>query len=391
VTPGAPRRAGLAARLGLASAAALAGLGLGELALRVADLPKSGPFLQEFYGERFKLMAYDANPSGALDLDLADASLRKTLAGRLADPDEFEASWRDTPFAVSFEFNSQGFREKKLVPKPAGVFRVAVVGDSFTAGHGLPEALAYPRLLEARLQRRAEHGAGAFPLERTVEVLNLGRGNTDLPAIARSADFALRHLAPDVLVYGYFMNDALPDRGAAAASPVHDMLDAGWVAASQSKTRIRIGQSARGPSRIVDLVRRFRADRDVTSATIAWYQGLHEPKAWAATLARIEAMARSARETSARFVLLLLPLPFEIARSPFAAAHAAMASAATGAGIEVVDALPALAAHSDDDLRLHPRDRHPSPLYTRVVAERLAEALGPPGAEAGPGRERSPR
>lgn len=392
------------ARIALAFAAALVGLALGELGLRLGDLPHSGPFLQEFRGERFKLMGYDSNPSGAFDLDLRDPALRERLTERLANREEFLAHWQETPWAVSFELNSQGFRERKLLPKSPGTKRVAVVGDSFTVGHGLPNALVYPRLLESRLQRAFEHDRGSEhlnPASTSVEVLNLGRGNTDLPAIARSAEFALRHLAPDVLVYGYFMNDPVPTLQHETAAPIHDMLDAGWVSFEQSPSMTRIGQSERGRSRVVDLVKRFFADRSVTTSTIAWYQRLHEPAAWQPTLDRIVAISQAARAQKARFILLLLPLPFEVANSPFAEAHRQMRESASRAGIEVVDALPALALHPDDALRLHPRDRHPSPLYTRTVAELLAptviEALAsrdPVDADVdvdapGPGRERS--
>jgi hypothetical protein len=216
-----------------------------------------------------------------------------------------------------------------------------------------------------------------------------------------------------VLVYGYFLNDPVPTLERAQGSPIHDMLDAGWVSVGGSKSMTRIGESVRGPSRVVDLLKRFVADRNVTDTTIAWYRRLHEPEAWTPTRKRIEAMAKVSRSKGARFVLLLLPLPYEIAHSPFAEAHRAMREAAEASGIEVVDALPALAEFSDDDLRLHPRDRHPSPTYTRVVAELLAEVLSdglaedlpddstdalpvaPPDADAvgppGDGRARSPR
>lgn len=384
---GTPRALRFARALLVFSATGI-GVGLAELALRLAGLPHAGPFLQEFRGDRYKLMCYDSNPTGALDLELGDADLRRRLAGRLRDPEEFEASWVATPHCAAFEYGSQGFREKKLEPKRPGTTRIVVVGDSFTVGHGLPNALAYPRLLEARLQRRFEHGSGASPLGASVEVLNLGRGNTDLPAIARSADFALRHLDPDVLVYGYFMNDPVPTIERAPDTPVHDMLDAGWISLDQSPTRLRIGGRPQGPSRVVDLVARFVSDRRVTEATIAWYRRLHEPETWRPARDRIAAMAAGARSKGARFVLLLLPLPFEIDDSPFAASHAAMKSACESLGIEVVDALPALARYTDDALRLHPRDRHPSPLYTRVVAELLDEVLasGPAaGGEAGAG------
>lgn len=383
----------LLARVALALAATVVGLGAGELVLRLADLPNVGPFLQEFRGERFKLMAYDSNPSGAFDLDLHDEELREELALRLAEPDELRTGWAATPWAVAFELEEHGFRERPFEPKAPGTTRIAIVGDSFTVGHGLPNALAYPRLLEARLQRTLEHERVEPSVARSVEVLNLGRGNTDLPEIVRSADFALTRLEPDVLVYGYFLNDPVASLEREQGSPIHDMLDAGWVAVEGSRSMIRIGEAKRGPSRVLDLVGRFVADRRVTEATIAWYQRLHEPEAWAPTRKRIEAMAKVCRSQGVRFVLLLLPLPYEIASSPFAEAHRAMRVAVEASGIEVVDALPALARFSDDDLRLHPRDRHPSPVYTRVVAERLAEALSaePSGEAPDAGRARSPR
>lgn len=373
---------------------ALVGLAVGESGLRILGLPKSGPFLQEFRGPGFRLMAYDSNPSGVFELDLSDDAVRERLAARLDDPDELRARWHETPFAVAFELDRSGFRERRIGPKLPGVRRVVIVGDSFTVGHGLPEVLAYPRLLEARLQRAFEHGRttlSAGVAGSAVEVLNLGRGDTDLPAIERSAQWALRQLAPDLLIYGYFMNDPIPSAARAPESPIHDMLDAGWIDLERSPTSTRIGESVRGRFRIVDLAKRFFADRSVTNATIAWYRELHEPAAWQSTLVRISALAETARARDARFVLLLLPLPFEIADSPFAEAHRAMRAAAEAAGIEVVDALPALARHPDDALRLHPRDRHPSPLYTRVVAELLEpvalDALASPAA----GRERSGR
>lgn len=356
---------------------------LGELALYLADRPARRPFLQEFRGDRFKLMAYDSNPTGAFDLDLRDEDLRRRLAARLFDPAAFESDWSDTPYAVAFELNARGYRERLLTPKPPGVRRIVIVGDSFTAGHGLPNALAYPRLLEARLQRSADHASGSDPLASAVEVLNLGRGDTDLPAILASADFALRALTPDVLVYGYFLNDAAPSVRDAAGDPTHDMLDAGWLAAEQTASTIRIGAREPGPSRVLDLVRQLAEDRRVTTATIAWYRTLHAPDRWRPVASRLAALDRAARAQKARFILALLPLPFEIADSPFAEAHRDMVAAAEAEGIEVLDLMPTLAGEADADLRLHPRDLHPSPLYARFVAERLSEVLAP-GGESSP-------
>ena len=391
MTPLTARTAPAIARWALAIAAAFIGLLIGEIGLRLANLPQSGPFLQEFRGEGFKLMGYDSNPSGAFDLDLTDTKLRTKLATRLSNPAEFLAHWQETPHAVAFEFNAQGFRERRFAAKSAGTRRIVVLGDSFTVGHGLPNALSYPRLLEVRLQRQYEHELDVDPLKVSIEVLNLGRGDTDLPGILRSAKFALRQLDPDVLVYGYFLNDPVPTLSREEDSPIHDMLDAGWGDLEQSPTMTRIGQAQHGRSRIVDLLQRFLADRSVTASTIDWYQRLHEPDAWKPTLERIVAMSNAAHVSGVRFVLLLLPLPYQIADSPFAEAHRQMRESASQSGIEVVDALPALTRYSDDDLRLHPRDRHPSPLYTRVVAELLAPVVSQDAGAPAAGRDRSPR
>ena len=74
---------GTAARALLVSSGLVFGLVIGEVALRLLDLPRNGPFLQEFRGKQFKLMCYDSNPSGALDLDLGDPALRTRLSERL--------------------------------------------------------------------------------------------------------------------------------------------------------------------------------------------------------------------------------------------------------------------------------------------------------------------
>ena len=133
---------------------AVGGLGLGlvlaELVLVLADLPPAGPFLQEFHGPGFKLMCFDTDPSGVLDIDLADDAQRDGYMSRI-EGDEFARFWRKTPHAVEIRFNAEGFREREFTAKAPGTWRIAVVGDSFTYGHGLPEEASWPRQLEGFL------------------------------------------------------------------------------------------------------------------------------------------------------------------------------------------------------------------------------------------------
>ena len=116
-----------------------------EGALWVWDVPGTGPFLQEFYRIEqnpgaeeprltSKLMCYDSNPSGCLDIDLRDPKQRATYQEQFDD--EFARRWEQTPHAVEVRYNTFGVRDAEFQPRREGVQRIVVVGDSFTYGHG---------------------------------------------------------------------------------------------------------------------------------------------------------------------------------------------------------------------------------------------------------------
>lgn len=98
--------------------------------------------------------------------------------------------------------NSLGFREREIqIPKPDGVFRIVVLGDSLTWGAGLAPAQRYTNLLEQTLN---ETGAGKF------EVLNFGRpaaATTDEREVLRKFG---QQLQPDLIMVGFCINDPQP-------------------------------------------------------------------------------------------------------------------------------------------------------------------------------------
>src|SRR6185369_1916919 len=102
-------------------------------------------------------------------------------------------------FDVHVTTNALGFRDARLPgPKPAGVRRVVVLGDSFTQGYGVEEPASYPRRLEAGLARA---GAG------DVQVVNLGvPGTSPRDYIGHLADPGLAY-APDLVLIGVMGND----------------------------------------------------------------------------------------------------------------------------------------------------------------------------------------
>lgn len=366
----ASRKRAVLERIGLLLAGSALAIFLAEACLRWVDLPSADPFLQEFYGKGFKLMCYDANPSGSLDIDLRDPRQRAQWAARFAPEGTaplFEAHWGKTPFAVEVRFNSMGFRDREFEPKQDGVRRIVIVGDSFTYGHGLPEASSYPRQLEVMLR-------AARPNE-PVEVYDAAGGGHDLARIAPIAAMALERLAPDVLVYGYFLNDPLrPTAG--YGDGIEPMLDTGWLHREREGFRFSLGGKPHSAPRLVELLRSLLEGRRLTEATLAWYHEIHEPARWAPTEQTISALARGARERGIRFVLLVLPVIWRLDGDyPLADVHARIVERLRGHGIEVIDAFSVLRGRTDTELMLHPRDRHPNPTYARLVAGALTDAL----------------
>lgn len=97
-----------------------------------------------------------------------------------------------------FTTNSAGFRDDEVVvPKPAGVVRVACVGGSTTA-EGPTNALTYPNILEKKLRRH-------FNTDR-IEVVNCGVFAVNSGRERANIDTVLA-LQPDLLVHYNFVND----------------------------------------------------------------------------------------------------------------------------------------------------------------------------------------
>lgn len=71
-------------------------------------------------------------------------------------------------FRVSAEISSQGVRDREFGPKAPDEFRILMIGDSYTMGHGLPLDQTIPKLVEMRLAKSA--------IPRRVSVINGGVG-----------------------------------------------------------------------------------------------------------------------------------------------------------------------------------------------------------------------
>jgi len=97
-----------------------------------------------------------------------------------------------------FTTNSQGFRgsAEYRIPKPSGVFRMIVLGDSVTLGHGVEDGETFAAVAELALSRSGP-----------VEVINMGiSGFGTAEELIQLQQVGARY-QPDVVVLAYFPND----------------------------------------------------------------------------------------------------------------------------------------------------------------------------------------
>jgi hypothetical protein len=99
--------------------------------------------------------------------------------------------------------NQLGFRERDFsIPKPAGVYRVMVLGDSLTWGAGLSEGQRYTALVNEQLS--AEHP------DLKIEVLNFGLSGCPTTIERDILRKHIHQVAPDRIVIGFCVNDPQP-------------------------------------------------------------------------------------------------------------------------------------------------------------------------------------
>lgn len=94
-----------------------------------------------------------------------------------------------------------GFRDDFdiVTPKPKGVFRIIVLGDSLTWGAGLATGERYTNLLSRRLNEEIK--------ESVFEVLNLAHSGAPLIAYRNRLVKYVDILDPDLIIVGFCLND----------------------------------------------------------------------------------------------------------------------------------------------------------------------------------------
>ena len=299
--------------------------------------------------------------------------------------------------------------------KADGVYRIVVVGDSFTWGAGVLSQDAYPDVLAEELERRARRsGAGdegeaadtgaasddedpdaetvlgarnttqaGVPAGAVVEVVNFSRPGWNTVQEHGALQRTIDRLSPDLLVLGYCLNDAEPHR-------------------RRELVRLRRGLYPREPETAVE---RFlharsalfrlafrRADNvRMRRATAAYYHRFYvdgQPT-WVEAQRALTDMRALAASRAIPFVVVVFPI-FDSQldhRYRYHALHETMRVTGAELEIDVVDLLPRYAGIDARRLALDPfLDAHPSELGHRIAAIAILEELEARGhLPGGPG------
>lgn len=260
---------------------------------------------------------------------------------------------------VTYHINAEGYRGHEfVVEKPADVYRIVILGDSFTFGEGTPDALVYPALLEEALRARRVGG-------RRIEVLNLGMPGDDArDALGIYRGYG-RRLAPDLVVYQWNTNDFPSVR------VKRDHVQLIGTRYREVFANVETLRWSRLLSFAYVRLYTWQLSRELVDTTRSELETSKNP------FAAIGRLRYQAVESGARFAVLAFPELIRFDAYPYAALLELLGEYCARQRIPLIDLLPALSKHRDRELWVHEMDHHPNPVAHAIAARELAKGLEP--------------
>lgn len=109
-----------------------------------------------------------------------------------------KSSWETRYGDVLVTFNERGLRDRSILPKASGEYRILALGDSVTFGWGVDQDKIFPVRLESLLEWR---------LHRPVRVINSGVGGYNTVQEVTYFKQEGMALQPDLVILTYVQND----------------------------------------------------------------------------------------------------------------------------------------------------------------------------------------
>lgn len=282
----------------------------------------------------------------------------------------FALKWK----TANIRTNSAGYREREFDrPKPAGVYRIAFLGDSFTFGQGIREEERLSNLLDRELNKRTSG----------IEVLNFGNpGHNTADELKVLKTDVLPEVAPDFVLLQWYIND-LEYRPAPSTVVEGGNGKTGGDLVNEFKQKM-LNVSviyfllADVGHRVRDMMVASHADE-----TYARVGDPESPESREAEKAMIE-FIRTARAGNVPVGLVLVPhlSPLKDGDYPFLYLHKRVLGLCEREGITCVDLFPVMEPYLKDgtkymQLWVNRFDSHMGPFANELAAKRLMDVFGP--------------
>jgi lysophospholipase L1-like esterase len=287
---------------------------------------------------------------------------------------ELGLRWRETGTKVidkdwvqtNISFNKDGFRDKDYsFKKPDDVFRILIIGDSQTFGHGIDRLEeTYPKKLETRLNTAA--GSKKF------EVLSFARPGWN-------SDSHLQYLykkgltyQPDLIMLSLYHNDILPPTFFDCDSTDLDLVDTSHFL-----------HSVLNSSAIYNFLK-FRINRGLEASGlkpnyIQCRKQVYNSRGWDMQRLYLDAIIGTAKKNKIHFMMTVIPVLFRLSDDyPMQFAHEKLAGFCADRDLPCVDFFEkGIQGSNARDFIVSEGDRHLNEKGAELIADVLFDKLRP--------------
>lgn len=260
-------------------------------------------------------------------------------------------------YGIPVETNRIGLRGPEVAcPKPEGLKRILMLGDSLVFGWGVPQEKTIAMLLQEKLS-----GSGS-----AYEVVNMGVGNYNTTMETELFKRVGLALQPDAVILVFFVNDPEPI----------PKLNSLTYSFKQHSYLFAV---------VFDTYQRMRARWDEGFNWLDYYSGLYRPESPALEQNRksLVELAQICREKGIALFFVNYPELHQLKEYPLTVATDYVRTMANETGTPFMDLLPAFAGHSPESLWVSAEDAHGNAKAAALAAEAIHRHFGEMLAEAG--------
>jgi hypothetical protein len=281
------------------------------------------------------------------------------------------------PFCMLYDTRDTSPR---FLDEPRGfTHSMALLGDSFTFGQGVPDAGVLPKLLAEKTGWRVK--SYAAPGANITEIVQ-----QFARAMKERAKYKFKRVVYVYVPNDPFVSDELRER----TNLLNDLMNVRFSATPySSRFEVRALGRLAPYSALAAAILRTYSSRVVARRTLRYYQDAHDPArnpGIVSTFDQIRLMHEEAAAAGIDFVVVAYPLMLSMSDYPILDVNQHLSEQAKRIGVELFDLLPAFREHAGINFSVHPIDLHPNSAAQEVAATAVAEFLR--AREGGAGEKR---